>query len=114
LEFLSFYHHESCGQCTPCREGTGWLEKVLHRIETGFGREEDIDLLEHPIKKRKHDLSFRRRSFMGSSVYVTLEKNLNTMFVFLRIKNRDHFVAEPFEKVKHLVKSSLKCLRFKV
>jgi NADH-quinone oxidoreductase subunit F len=31
--------------CTPCREGTGWLEKVLHRIETGFGREEDIDLL---------------------------------------------------------------------
>jgi hypothetical protein len=47
---------------------------VLHRIETGFGREEDIDLLEHPIKKRKHDLSFRRRGFMGSSIYVTLEE----------------------------------------
>src|SRR5688572_17852206 len=43
--FSRFYHHESCGQCTPCREGTGWLEKVLHRIEHGHGRMEDIDLL---------------------------------------------------------------------
>jgi NADH-quinone oxidoreductase subunit F len=40
-----FYHHESCGQCSPCREGTGWLEKVLHRIEYGHATMEDIDLL---------------------------------------------------------------------
>jgi NADH-quinone oxidoreductase subunit F len=40
-----FYYHESCGQCTPCREGTGWLWKILHRFETGEGRMEDIDLL---------------------------------------------------------------------
>ncbi|MBI5486135.1 MAG: NADH-quinone oxidoreductase subunit NuoF [Deltaproteobacteria bacterium] len=40
-----FYHHESCGQCTPCREGTGWLERVLWRIETGVGRDGDVDLL---------------------------------------------------------------------
>ncbi|MEX1139505.1 MAG: NADH-quinone oxidoreductase subunit NuoF [Bacteroidota bacterium] len=40
-----FYHHESCGQCTPCREGTGWLEKVLNRFVRGEGRGEDIDLL---------------------------------------------------------------------
>ncbi len=40
-----FYHHESCGQCSPCREGTGWLEKVLERLEHGEGRMEDIDLL---------------------------------------------------------------------
>jgi NADH-quinone oxidoreductase subunit F len=40
-----FYHHESCGQCSPCREGTGWMEKVLWRIENGQGRMEDIDLL---------------------------------------------------------------------
>jgi NADH-quinone oxidoreductase subunit F len=40
-----FYHHESCGQCSPCREGTGWMEKVLHRIETGEGRSRDLDLL---------------------------------------------------------------------
>jgi len=43
--FSRFYHHESCGQCSPCREGTGWLEKVLHRLEYGHGHIEDIDLL---------------------------------------------------------------------
>ena len=41
-----FFSHESCGQCTPCREGTPWLYKVLTRIEEGEGRPEDIDLLE--------------------------------------------------------------------
>jgi NADH-quinone oxidoreductase subunit F len=40
-----FFHHESCGQCTPCREGSGWLDKVMYRIEQGAGREEDLDLL---------------------------------------------------------------------
>lgn len=40
-----FYHHESCGQCSPCREGTGWMEKLLHRLEHGHGRMDDIDLL---------------------------------------------------------------------
>ena len=40
-----FYHHESCGQCTQCREGTAWLHKVLRRIERGRGRREDLDLL---------------------------------------------------------------------
>ena len=41
-----FFSHESCGQCTPCREGTPWLYKVLDRIESGEGRAEDLDLLE--------------------------------------------------------------------
>src|SRR3990170_2109662 len=46
LERLSyFYFEESCGQCTPCREGTGWMYRVVHRIETGRGRQEDLDLL---------------------------------------------------------------------
>ena len=40
-----FYYEESCGQCTPCREGTGWLMRVVHRIEHGQGRQEDLDLL---------------------------------------------------------------------
>ena len=43
--FSRFYHHESCGQCSPCREGTGWLEKILHRLEHGQGKMSDIDLL---------------------------------------------------------------------
>ncbi|TVR02932.1 MAG: NADH oxidoreductase (quinone) subunit F [Deltaproteobacteria bacterium] len=40
-----FYHHESCGQCTPCREGTGWVARILDEIEAGRGRMEDLDLL---------------------------------------------------------------------
>ena len=40
-----FYYEESCGQCTPCREGTGWLSRVLHRIQHGQGKLEDLDLL---------------------------------------------------------------------
>jgi NADH-quinone oxidoreductase subunit F len=40
-----FYFEESCGQCTPCREGTGWLYRIVHRIEHGEGRQEDLDLL---------------------------------------------------------------------
>ena len=46
LERLSyFYFEESCGQCTPCREGTGWLYRMVHRIEHGSGRPEDLDAL---------------------------------------------------------------------
>ncbi|CAM5789419.1 MAG: NADH-quinone oxidoreductase subunit NuoF [Burkholderiales bacterium] len=41
-----FYMHESCGQCTPCREGTGWLWRVVERIENGHGRQQDMDLLD--------------------------------------------------------------------
>jgi NADH-quinone oxidoreductase subunit F len=40
-----FYAHESCGKCTPCREGTGWIEKVLYRMSHGLGRPDDLDLL---------------------------------------------------------------------
>ena len=40
-----FFHEESCGQCSPCREGTGWMRKILHRIEHGEGRPGDVDLL---------------------------------------------------------------------
>jgi NADH-quinone oxidoreductase subunit F len=42
---VRFYAHESCGQCTPCREGTSWLERILYRIMTGRGRQADMDLL---------------------------------------------------------------------
>jgi NADH-quinone oxidoreductase subunit F len=41
-----FYAHESCGQCTPCREGTGWIEKIIHRIRAGGGRPEDLEVLD--------------------------------------------------------------------
>lgn len=43
--FTRFYYHESCGQCSPCREGTSWMEKILFRIESGEGKLDEIDLL---------------------------------------------------------------------
>ena len=45
MSLARFYHHESCGQCSPCREGTGWMEKILNKIENGKGEMKDIDLL---------------------------------------------------------------------
>jgi NADH-quinone oxidoreductase subunit F len=45
LRLSYFYFEESCGQCTPCREGTGWLYRMVHRIEHGQGRKEDLDML---------------------------------------------------------------------
>ena len=46
LNVLKFYHHESCGQCTPCREGSGWMEKLLHRIEHGLGTMADLEMID--------------------------------------------------------------------
>ena len=45
LRLSYFYYEESCGQCTPCREGTGWLYRMVHRIEHGQGRPDDLDML---------------------------------------------------------------------
>ena len=46
LRLAQFYRHESCGKCTPCREGIGWLERILQRIVDGEGRMEDLELIE--------------------------------------------------------------------
>jgi NADH-quinone oxidoreductase subunit F len=43
LNMMRFYQHESCGQCTPCRQGTYWLLRILHRIEHGEGTLEDLE-----------------------------------------------------------------------
>jgi NADH-quinone oxidoreductase subunit F len=46
-----FYHAESCGQCTPCREGTGWMHRVVQRILAGRGRAGDLDMLDDVSRK---------------------------------------------------------------
>lgn len=46
-----FYYEESCGQCTPCREGTGWLARLVHRIEHGHGTMQDLDILDSTADK---------------------------------------------------------------
>ena len=46
-----FYKHESCGQCTPCREGTGWMWRVMERMRTGEAAIEEIDMLQQVTKQ---------------------------------------------------------------
>ena len=45
LRWVEFYKHESCGKCTPCREGNWWLIQILRRIESGTAKDDDIDTL---------------------------------------------------------------------
>ena len=109
--FARFYHHESCGQCSPCREGTGWLEKVLHRIENGHGREEDIDLL-LSIQSKIEGNTICPLGDAASWPVAAAIRHFREEFEYHirfpeKIKNRDHFVNEPFESVKHLVSKEL-------
>ena len=95
-----FYHHESCGQCSPCREGTGWMEKVLHRIENGHGTMKDIDLLVDISKKIEGNticplgdaaawpVASAIRHFREEFEYHVLNPE--------KIKDPKHFEKEPF------------------
>lgn len=105
--FARFYHHESCGQCSPCREGTGWLEKVLHRIENGLGGEEDIDLL-WSIQSKIEGNTICPLGDAASWPVAAAIRHFRDEFEYHvrfpeKIKNRDHYVAEPFEKVKKMI-----------
>ena len=108
--FARFYHHESCGQCSPCREGTGWLEKVLNRLEHGTGRQEDIDLLLDITRKIEGNticpfgdaaswpVASAIRHFRHEFEYHVKYPN--------KVKNREHFAAEPMRLfVNEFVKS---------
>src|SRR5688572_953467 len=82
LERISkFYMHESCGQCTPCREGTGWLYDVLRKVCTGQGKVSDVDLLV--------DIS---NNMMGNTICALADGTAMPMLAFVR-KYRDEFVA---------------------
>jgi NADH-quinone oxidoreductase subunit F len=78
---MRFYAHESCGQCTPCREGTGWLYDVLTQVCNGKGRVEDVDLLV--------DIS---NNMMGNTICALADGTAMPMLAFVR-KFRDEFVA---------------------
>jgi NADH-quinone oxidoreductase subunit F len=64
-----FYKHESCGQCTPCREGTGWMWRVLERMAQGRGRSSEIDMLldVDQAGRRPHHLRARATRRRGRS-----------------------------------------------
>ena len=102
-----FYHHESCGQCTPCREGTGWMEKILHRIETGTGREEDIDLL-FDIQNQIEGNTICPLGDAAAWPVAAAIRHFREEFEYHvrfpeKVKDRNHFVTEPMESVKHLL-----------
>ena len=77
-----FYHHESCGQCTPCREGTGWLEKILIRIDEGNGTEADLATLDSVAT-----------GMMGNTICVLADAAAMPVQSFLK-KFRDEFAAK--------------------
>jgi NADH-quinone oxidoreductase subunit F len=77
-----FYHHESCGQCTPCREGTGWLETILDRIDAGEGTEADIAKLDSVAA-----------SMMGTTICVLSDAAAMPVQSFLK-KFRHEFAAK--------------------
>ena len=91
---MHFYHHESCGQCTPCREGTGWLNKIVHSILNGQGRLQDIQLIE---KVSDH--------MMGRTICALSDAAAMPALSFVR-KFRDEFefyVREGRSKVKEVM-----------
>ena len=70
---VAFYKEESCGKCTPCREGTVWLAQIFDRILGGRGRREDLDLLAHISKGLANGACF---CLLGESVPPSLDASL--------------------------------------
>jgi NADH-quinone oxidoreductase subunit F len=107
--FSRFYHHESCGQCSPCREGTGWMEKVLHRIEHGHGHSGDIDLLVDVAKKIEGNticpLGDAAAWPVASAIRHFREEFEYHIKYPERVKDPKHFHHQPFVSERVLVNS---------
>lgn len=110
LRITRFYHHESCGQCTPCREGTGWLEKILHRLDEGKGTSADLDMLitvanniEGNTICALGDAAAWPVKFMVARFRDEFEKYVNKE-IHLPVKNKVHAMrgtAVPLADIKH-------------
>jgi NADH-quinone oxidoreductase subunit F len=107
--YARFYHHESCGQCSPCREGTGWMEKVLHRLEHGEGRMHDIDLLVDIARKIEGNTICPLGDAAAWPVAAAI-RHFREEFEYHvkfpeRVKDPKHFHQTPFSKIRktHLV-----------
>jgi NADH-quinone oxidoreductase subunit F len=73
MKMTHFFHHESCGKCTPCREGTFWLDRVFHRIVAGHGRAADVKLLESVAKQMQGACLCALGEFATSPVLSTIK-----------------------------------------
>ena len=97
-----FYHHESCGQCSPCREGTGWMDKVLERLELGEGRSEDIDLL-WDIQRKIEGNTICPLGDAAAWPVASAIRHFRDEFEYHvthreKVKDPKHFAREPFRK----------------
>ncbi len=102
--YARFYHHESCGQCSPCREGTGWMEKVLHRLEHGEGRMHDIDLLVDIARKIEGNTICPLGDAAAWPVAAAI-RHFREEFEYHvkfpeRVKDPKHFHHTPFSKIR--------------
>ena len=100
--FARFYHHESCGQCSPCREGTGWMEKVLWRIENGKGSIDDIDLL-WDIQRKIEGNTICPLGDAAAWPVASSIRHFREEFEYHdkypnKVKDKDHFIKEPMQK----------------
>jgi NADH-quinone oxidoreductase subunit F len=92
LRWTQFYAHESCGKCTPCREGTWWLTKILYRFEHGGGRMEDIDVL-YDIGD---NMLFKNFCALGDGAVSPIHSSIK----YFRNEYEEHVTAEgcPYEE----------------
>ncbi len=89
---MRFFEHESCGKCTPCREGTGWLRNILERLEGGMGRPGDIELLQD-VAKSIQGKTFCPLGDGAASVVLSFVRNFPEEFEF-HIKEKRCMVGE--------------------
>jgi NADH-quinone oxidoreductase subunit F len=99
-----FYHHESCGQCSPCREGTGWMEKSAVPLEHGLGRTDDIDLL-WDIQRRIEGNTICPLGDAAAGPWPAAIRHFRDEFEYhathpTKVKDPKHFEKEPFRRVE--------------
>ena len=95
----AFYAHESCGQCTPCREGSSWVTKILRRIEDGRGTEEDLDTLMELTSQMVGTTICVLSDSVAAPVQSSIEKFRNEYLALIRRGERvgSRVMAEPAE-----------------
>ena len=98
-----FYAHESCGQCSPCREGTGWMEKILYRLEHGQGRTDDIDLL-WDIQRKIEGNTICPLGDAAAWPVASAIRHFRDEFEYhathpTKVKDPKHFEKEPFKRI---------------
>lgn len=75
-----FYRHESCGQCTPCREGSKWTEQIMSRFEKGQGREREIDMLQELTKQVEGHTICGKQCYQSTIYLLIVETNISYSF----------------------------------